>query len=1110
MDAAGVPADCAEVIGKLLPKLSGIIADAQARRANRLAAINQLKKSSAKQFFHLGTALVTTTYLPEGPMVQKVMAAQAGDLLDVLQRADGWTFCRHQASERMGWIPAECVTEVATFISNQESSGSDGLLRGEVGEKVQVLSWHYSGWVLCREWNAGGTTPSRLKSGWVSDSCLADSASQDPEAKMSRWHVSVFEELDRIVSNGRAAEALLSGMTLSPWAGDKSDASLRHCVEVCSGLAAEHRQVCEAESRRDELPTWILPGAPCRWWSTTGNCFVDAYIDSVDWAGKEVRFVFAANASAWKRLPFKHFRRPPEEWRAQPAQKHDEPTPVSSCPTTPPNVLSPVAANTTQPEFPAFPADQPRTPNELGGGDPALAVASTTQPELLATPADQPHTPNVLGGGDATPTQEGFPAISADQSHRLVASARRLVEPRCWDSEAGEEPPDVAALASAWPEVAAELDLLSASQVPAGQGGGGAWPQAQERLRARQLAAQKEVLRRSLEESPAGLAEAVFLPGAEMRSSGRGASDSAGELDAEWVALQHSSAEDAQWGPVESACSPAASGLRDMLVALEGRVRQVAQTSLDVDPEQEQSPGGRDQERGAEEHARQLKQQASAAVEAVGGVLLRRWRRHLAEDKAWSLRRLGQLEERWSRTRRVRSSSFGWSAGSTRPRCGGASRRSSGVSMRSRRCSCGRRPRSTRREAPEGPGRDRDPRGEAEDLRRLPPQDDAPEAGAGGASPCPKLKQKHSVLLYSLRVLESQLKKEVPAFEQNALEGAAEESEEQWHGFGLRAEQRQALQQADADFEEALAVELAAFEVANRRQLESSESLVRQLATRLRGEIIVEHGSTLIVTRVASWELAWQALQVEFIPRLLEPFAWAAAKLAEGARAAGSGGAGRAACDAALRLVLGVRGLMDLVLGEGSEGFDAIILAAKASMQAADPEWEAALVSSEQAWQALSAVAGEAAAPDEDEPDSPIARSIFTNQGFCEPPPSERARTPPAPGPSTGAKPFTAPQAAARKTAGPRAFGNAVRRAPSGPGEHSPHGGSVTPVSSLRSQGRKPSSASGQAPAPSKEKPRALAFAGEFIVGPAAPAKPGGAGQAGPGPLQSPEGPAQR
>eukprot|EP00959_Pyramimonas_sp_CCMP1952_P056523 1180257-Pyramimonas_sp.AAC.1 len=54
--------------------------------------------------------------------------------------------------------------------------------------------------------------------------------------------------------------------------------------------------------------------------------------------------------------------------------------------------------------------------------------------------------------------------------------------------------------------------------------------------------------------------------------------------------------------------------------------------------------------------------------------------------------------------------------------------------------------------------------------------------------PCPELKQKHSVLLYSLRVLESQLKKEVPAFEQNALEGAAEESEEQWHGFGLRAD----------------------------------------------------------------------------------------------------------------------------------------------------------------------------------------------------------------------------------------------------------------------------------------------------------------------------------
>jgi hypothetical protein len=546
-----------------------------------------------------------------------------------------------------------------------------------------------------------------------------------------------------------------------------------------------------------------------------------------------------------------------------------------------------------------------------------------------------------------------------------------------------------------------------------------------------------------------------------------------------------------------------------MLIALEGRVRQLAE----LIPEQEASPGGRDQEggkQGALTSIVDIKSHASAAVETVGGVLLRRWKRHLGEDKDWSLQQLGQwmaavadAKNQVEQLRAQRRQHFD----DVRGRFEEEQRRVHVQSQILLRASTAVNEEKRRKVQAVTATREERQNICAVSLcnvRRV-------KEELEGLALVPELKQKHSVLLYSLRVLEGQLKKDVPASDQDDPEGAVEESEEQ----------RRILQEADADFENALAVELGAFEASTRQQ---SESLVLQLAKRLRSEIMVEHGSTLIVSQAASWEIAWEASQVEFIPRMLESFAWATAKLAEGAEAAGSGDAGRPACDSALRFVLGVRGLMDLFLGPDPKGFDAIILAAKASTQAADAEWEAALATAEQAWQAFCSVhpalSDEAAALDEDGGASPqpIVRSVFSNREFPQSPTEPlRPRTSPQLTPSTNDKASSSPLAAGRKKlavgskTGPKASGNKVRPATTAAGERSPKEVSVSHVSSVNSQLNRSSSTVSKPSTPSsvtKGQPRALAFAGGSIVGPATSAKAGG--RATPAPLQSLEGHDQR
>mmetsp|Transcript_74365 Transcript_74365/g.177174 ORF Transcript_74365/g.177174 Transcript_74365/m.177174 type:complete len:2003 (-) Transcript_74365:134-6142(-) len=180
----------------------------------------------------------------------------AGDRLEIILRnADGWSFCRKSDGKPPGWLPAGGVAEIAEAIADHGSMESQDLLAVKVGELVEVVSRHYSGWSFCRRWKEPGKDHPpeegvRLRNeGWVTDAYLDDRRSE--AALATKWQRLILEALGRVVRTARDLEAVVVNVRAKDSGGDTSSEWMVQCLEYTAWLTTEMHNITEAVAQRE-------------------------------------------------------------------------------------------------------------------------------------------------------------------------------------------------------------------------------------------------------------------------------------------------------------------------------------------------------------------------------------------------------------------------------------------------------------------------------------------------------------------------------------------------------------------------------------------------------------------------------------------------------------------------------------------------------------------------------------------------------------------------------------------------------------------------------------------------------------------------------------------
>eukprot|EP00931_Biecheleriopsis_adriatica_P112350 TRINITY_DN8695_c0_g1_i2.p1 TRINITY_DN8695_c0_g1~~TRINITY_DN8695_c0_g1_i2.p1 ORF type:complete len:2327 (-),score=710.37 TRINITY_DN8695_c0_g1_i2:62-7000(-) len=211
----------------------------------------------------------------------------------------------------------------------------------------------------------------------------------------------------------------------------------------------------------------------------------------------------------------------------------------------------------------------------------------------------------------------------------------------------------------------------------------------------------------------------------------------------------------------------------------------------------------------------------------------------------------------------------------------------------------------------------------------------------------PEFKQKHSVLLYSLRMLEARLMKDcVGATDDDIHEGALEPTKEQ----------KKQLEEADVAFEEQLSEEMNELQARNRKKAERAQA---KEAAKRRQAAEAELAPALLTTTAALRDSERCARRAEIAADLLRPIAAAMAQLGaeafrhaqveQGVREPGSFAPKQKRLEASLRASLKLVAELRQQLDKDK----VISIASAESTLGKDPEWEAALRTAEKRWTAF-------------------------------------------------------------------------------------------------------------------------------------------------------------
>ncbi|CAJ1405354.1 unnamed protein product [Effrenium voratum] len=171
-----------------------------------------------------------------------------GQQIEILIREmGGWSYCRRVGDKTPGWLPADRVAELAQLVADHEVGDSEGLLNLKLGDVVEVISRHYSGWAQCRLWN-GPQLPGSVDSrqiGWVTDAYLQDNRSEAMLA--SKWQRLVLQALEEVVAYALQLETYLEQAKPEDRSADPE--WMEKCMQFCLYLGSELEQITESLSQ---------------------------------------------------------------------------------------------------------------------------------------------------------------------------------------------------------------------------------------------------------------------------------------------------------------------------------------------------------------------------------------------------------------------------------------------------------------------------------------------------------------------------------------------------------------------------------------------------------------------------------------------------------------------------------------------------------------------------------------------------------------------------------------------------------------------------------------------------------------------------------------------
>lgn len=189
-----------------------------------------------------------------------LLSVKAGERMDIIVRDnEGWAYCRCSSptpsSAKVGWLPAAYLTELASLIGDHAAGSGADILQVKKGDVVEVVSRHFSGWTLCREWR-GKHSDTERREGWVSNAYLECGAS---EASLKiQWHSLVCEALERVVAGAEKFLGMLAESGPQPRTEDSE--FLSHCLEITASLVGEYTQIAKAVKRREMHKTLRIGG----------------------------------------------------------------------------------------------------------------------------------------------------------------------------------------------------------------------------------------------------------------------------------------------------------------------------------------------------------------------------------------------------------------------------------------------------------------------------------------------------------------------------------------------------------------------------------------------------------------------------------------------------------------------------------------------------------------------------------------------------------------------------------------------------------------------------------------------------------------------------------
>lgn len=184
-----------------------------------------------------------------GPMVDigtsrdlKAFTIRAGQALDILARRENWVCCRSGRKSPPNWIPATHVVELAGVLSDHCVDGEAEALSARKGDVVEVVSRHYSGWYLCRQWQGIDDLSQERPQGWLCNTYL--------ESCSGSGSLEVFalaaEALDGVAREASELEVLAARAGEEGREEEGLDLWMDECLNLVASLAEELERIGQA------------------------------------------------------------------------------------------------------------------------------------------------------------------------------------------------------------------------------------------------------------------------------------------------------------------------------------------------------------------------------------------------------------------------------------------------------------------------------------------------------------------------------------------------------------------------------------------------------------------------------------------------------------------------------------------------------------------------------------------------------------------------------------------------------------------------------------------------------------------------------------------------